>query len=44
MDSDDEEDEREREKEFEKLRDDDIEGQEDKSSGQDGEITIFPST
>jgi len=42
IDSDDEEDEREREKEFEKLRDDDIEGQEDNTMGQDGEITITP--
>eukprot|EP00092_Neocalanus_flemingeri_P015581 GFUD01016869.1.p1 GENE.GFUD01016869.1~~GFUD01016869.1.p1 ORF type:complete len:367 (-),score=151.49 GFUD01016869.1:45-1076(-) len=42
IDSDDEEDDRQAEAKFEKMKDDDIEGQEDDTLGQDGDIKITP--
>jgi len=42
IDSDDEDDEREKEKTFAKLKDDDIEGQEDNTMNMDGDIKITP--
>jgi len=42
IDSDDEDDEREREKKFDRMKDDDIEGQEDNTMNFDGDIKITP--
>lgn len=42
IDSDDEEEERQREKQYEKMKDDDIEGQEDNTLNFDGDIQITP--
>jgi len=42
IDSDDEEDEREKDKKFDRLKDDDIEGQEDDTMNFDGDIKITP--